>query len=132
MRQLHEALNPPIYRIGTLNSLRPDTIPEFDAARQVIMNRILDWLYALKPHDESGRIMPSFLTALLRIISFGLLFAPGQLRYHLPRTVLVVARGPASLLRWTGSMEVPVMWDLERYVRNEHQASLESGILFVK
>ena len=133
LRQLHEAWNPPFYKLGTLHNLRTQSIPEYGAALQVVQNWVFEWLYALQSHDgKSGHLIPSFLTALLRILSFGLAFAPRALRYHLPRLELVATRGSAGFLRRTDTTKVHVLRDLERYIRCDHPASLESGILFVK
>ena len=132
LRRLHEALNPSFYKMGTPYVLRPQSITEYGEGLHVVTNWIFDWLYTLRPQDDSGRLVASFPTALLRIVSLGLAFAPDALSFHLSQFEGVTTHAPASLIRCTDTTQVHVLRDLDRYIRLEHPASLESGILFIK
>ncbi|KZT68439.1 hypothetical protein DAEQUDRAFT_671296 [Daedalea quercina L-15889] len=127
---LYEALNPPSFKMGTVYSLRPPTIPEYNDGLQIVRHWLFDWLYDITPYSEIGHLVREFLTALLQTTSLGLTFDAGALQYHLPLVQSVSVYRPTEALS-RGEEKVYIMQDLERYVRNEHQASLASGILFV-
>ncbi|KAH9931251.1 uncharacterized protein B0H18DRAFT_929734 [Fomitopsis serialis] len=133
LSQLYEALNPSFYKLGTVCSLRPLTIPEYNDAIQIVRKWVLDWLYDLSPYDKQQGLTKTFLTALMATISLGLTFGSGELRYHLSRVPFVTAYGCKALVRGNGNMKFNayIAQDLERWVYNMHPASLASGILFV-
>ncbi|KAH9931245.1 uncharacterized protein B0H18DRAFT_929725 [Fomitopsis serialis] len=133
LRQLHEALNPPFFKMGTVCSLRPLMIPEYNVAIQVVRTWILDWLYDLWPHGSRDDLVPTFLTALMRTISLGMTFDSGVLLYHLPQVRSVVTCRPKALVRGNteAKSDAYVVQDLERYVHTVHPASLASGIIFI-
>ncbi|KAH9910160.1 uncharacterized protein B0H18DRAFT_516086 [Fomitopsis serialis] len=133
LRQLHEALNPPFFKLGTVCSLRPLMIPEYKAAMQAVRKWVLDWLYDLWPHGSRDDLLPTFLTALMRTISLGLTVDSGALHNHLPQVRSVVTCRPKPLLRGQDgtASEVYIVQDLDRFVFNVHPASLASGILYV-
>ena len=56
--------------MGSLPTLRPALIPEFDAAIPVVRNWTIDWLYNAHPRGD----MPSSytVTSIIRIVSLGM------------------------------------------------------------
>ncbi|KAH9921295.1 uncharacterized protein B0H18DRAFT_880310 [Fomitopsis serialis] len=129
LRLLHEALEPSFYKMGSLPNLQVASIPEFEAAIQVVRNWTIDWLYTA--HPRAGEFTPTFLTSLLRIVSLGVAFDRGVLGGHLPRAIAVRAYRPIPLLRGRGEHASYVVHDMCRLMMNNHRASLPSGVLFL-
>lgn len=116
-------------------SLRPLSMPEYDDGIQAVRTWTLDWLYEdLHLYTNRGELDRLFLTTLMRMVSLGSAFDPRALRHHLPqvRSVFGSAHRPQALLRRVGHEKKYVVSDLTQCVYNEHRASLDSGILFVK
>ncbi|TFY54263.1 hypothetical protein EVJ58_g8968 [Rhodofomes roseus] len=132
LRQLHEALNPPLFKMGTVYSLRPLMIPEYNSAIHIVKKWILDWLYDLRSFGNRGDLISTFLTALMRTISLGLTFNSSALQHHLIQVPSVAAgSGPNKLLRSKADTQVYIVHDLTRYVYNAQPSSLASGINFI-
>ena len=130
MRLLHEALEPPYYKMGSPQNLQVTLIPEFEAAMHVVRNWNIAWLYTV--HPSPGDFSPGFITSLLRIMSLGVAFDRDTLGEHLPRSRAYGAYRPPSLVRGKGEYAAYVVHDMGRLLLNNHPASLPSGILFVK
>lgn len=129
LRILHETLEPPYYKMGSLHNLRTAMIPEFDAAIPIVRNWTIDWLHTSHPYGDTP---PSpFVTSLIRIVSLGATFDREALLNHMPRAEVFFYRHLA-LMRGREEAATYVIHDMYRFMTNNHSASLPSGILFLQ
>ncbi|TFY57544.1 hypothetical protein EVJ58_g6956 [Rhodofomes roseus] len=86
LRLLHEALEPSYYKMGSLPNLQAASLPEFEAAIQVVRNWTIDWLYSV--HLRTRESPLTFLTSMLHIVSLGVAFDHSVLVHDMCRLMM--------------------------------------------
>ncbi|KAI0757675.1 hypothetical protein C8Q80DRAFT_1134839, partial [Daedaleopsis nitida] len=126
MRQLSEALFPAYYKLGSIDILAADTIPELEQALQIVRLWVHDMLYKLDPYISSHL----FLSTFMRAVRLALVFDSKAMDY-LYRTPSVAGCRPVPLLR--GKDKAYVIHDLLAvlHLPSEDVSSLNRGLLFL-
>ncbi|KZT08921.1 uncharacterized protein LAESUDRAFT_675409 [Laetiporus sulphureus 93-53] len=131
IRQLHEALEPPFFMMGSLGNLRSHLIPEFEEGLQIVKNWLHDWLYRLVPFG-GGVYLSTFLTSLIQTASLVRIFDTEVAFANISRNRCIQEHHPPSLLMSRrGDTHVYIVDDLLAFLADDNWASLVHGILFV-
>ncbi|KAI0369978.1 hypothetical protein BV20DRAFT_945276 [Pilatotrama ljubarskyi] len=127
LEQLHAALFPQYYKLGSFCVLDATLLPELQQGLQVVQVWVRDLLYDLKPFGgPKGALM--FLTTLIRATRICLV-APSKNPDYLQRIPSVAVYRPENLLR--NPEKAYVVHDLLSFMQNGEEKSLTRGILFM-
>lgn len=124
--RLDEALFPPYYRLGSLQDLSPDLIPELDEGLQVVKSWVKELVYKLDPYEPPNL----FLTSLIRVARLAFTFDRKGAHNYLHRAPCVISYRPPPLLR--GPDKAYVVHDILLSMQNDHISAFNQGILFLK
>ncbi|PCH33049.1 hypothetical protein WOLCODRAFT_159800 [Wolfiporia cocos MD-104 SS10] len=127
---LHKTLYPPHYKLGSSHNIETESIPEYEAAKPVVMSWIFEWLNTL--HLAVNSSYRAFLTSFIRIATLAFTFDKQSAELQLTRAPCVTTHKYSILLRRWNDRKVYALEDFLAFMINDHETSILRGVLFVR